>query len=291
MKHLFILLSLIIGGRLYGISAAGNYTLVDPCSPNVAMADISGTYACFSFTASNALLPGQVSGTYLWEFGDGSTANGTIVAHCYNPTTVTTVYTGTLTFISPALCGALPPSKIFTLSVAPPGPSVCVAKSPDLLISAQSVTVLGGSAIPEMFSSYDFGDGSGFGHDPRHTYNSCGPFVITVKTWDMNFPDDICYSYAGVNLACNNVPAGIPKTIRSVNKVYPNPFSDHIYIEGPKKPSAITAYDCLGKLCRTRITTERERTRLCMEDETRGVFFVKIEYLDNTAEVFKIVKD
>jgi hypothetical protein len=291
MKAILISVSILFLSRMDAISPAATYTFVDPCTPFVQTKAIGGTFGCYSFTASNGTLPGQIPGTYEWYFGDGKTGTGSVVAHCYGPETVTVVYTGTVSYNSPALCGAQPTERTFTVLVTPAPGDSCMVNSPGVLVAAQSVTVQEGIGIPEIVRSYSYGDGTGYNSSPNHTFTGCGPFVITVKSWDMNSPDHVCYAYEAVNFICKDITTGLPESDTKITRVYPNPCNEKLIIESKKTMLSVTVIDVLGNKRKATIEYADRGLSINTGNLDHGIFLVKIEYLDNTTGVFRILKN
>src|SRR4249919_1452331 len=129
MKPIFFSLALLLVSKVDAINPVPTFTFVDPCTPFVFANAVQEKHGCYLFTAINGILPGQEQGTYGWKFGDGASASGSLVAHCLNPETVTTVFTGTVSYYSPAFCGVQPTDRTFTVIVPPIPTGSCIVSS------------------------------------------------------------------------------------------------------------------------------------------------------------------
>ncbi len=290
MKTLSIFTYILCASTLAALEPVNTFTFADPCKPHVTIATVPNTYGCFSFTASNSALS-KDNTYYSWKFGDGASTTGTYVSHCYAPANVAKVYTGTLTFHTPALCGVQSTSTNFTISVAPPPTGTCIAAGPEILKSGLTVSVQGGVSIPEMMRSIDYGDGGGYINEGTHTYEKCGNYILTYKSWDMNAPEQVCYGYTAVNLECKDMPADLPDRIRAAARVYPNPVADDLHIETQREIRSVAILDLL----RREHTVFPEKVAAGVSLGTGhlegGTFIVKILYLDNSVDFVRILKE
>jgi hypothetical protein len=291
MKPLHIIAALLSAAQMQAAEPVSTYTFADPCTPHVTASAMSDSYGCYSFTASNSLLPGQTGGTYTWQFGDGQGATGTIVAHCYNPVTVTTVFTGTLQYISPALCGPVPDFTTFTITLSPVPPGSCVVQGSEVLLSQNSVTVQEGPSIPEVFRTINFGDGPGFSATNKHTYSGCGPFLITEKKWTMLNNSDTCYAYTAVNIQCVQVPAGLQETAMHAASVVPNPFRNEFMLTSGKKIAIVILVDLPGNDQSVTWQWKEDGCVFYTEGLKAGFYILKIKYLDNTVDFIKVIRE
>ena len=124
--------------------------------------------------------------SYLWNFGDGGTATGTLTpTHVYsNPGT----YTATLTAIDP---DGLSSSATVVMSVADVAPTVTVSvPSSGTAGAAVSFAAVGADISPVVQAAgftynWSFGDGTtGTGADPSHAYSAAGTYDVSVNATD-----------------------------------------------------------------------------------------------------------
>jgi PKD repeat protein len=149
-----------------------------PPSPTV------GNAATFTATATGTSTNAQIA-TFVWDFGDGSTAIGQTVQHTFNqPGTflVTLALIDTLgrsNFVSKGVTvgqGTLP---VASFVFSPQNPII------DQVINfnASGSTAEPGHSIVEF--SWNFGDGTlGSGPLPTHSYSQIGTYTVTLKVTD-----------------------------------------------------------------------------------------------------------
>jgi hypothetical protein len=228
---------------------------------------------------------------YQWSFANGVTGTGKIIYHCCNPVTVTTIYTLSLTYNSPSLCGPLPNVAVYSITLNPPPSTLCVGFTPSVSLSAFSATVWGGSAIPEIMYSFNYGDGTATSSSYTHTYSGCGNYIITVAEWDMNTPNNICYSYAAVNINCQS-PTGIDEnTFEASFSLSPNPVSNSLHVRFNKDPKEITVTDIAGREIQLPEFTSKNARTLSCENLAPGVYCVKIVSENGQARIIKFIKN
>ncbi|MBA3680563.1 MAG: T9SS type A sorting domain-containing protein [Bacteroidetes bacterium] len=275
--------------NIHGVNSIKTSTLVNPCAPQVSITPFPNTYGCYSITAYNSV-PNDPDSYYQWNFQDGTTAVGKIVYHCCSPVTVTTNYTLSLTYTSPTLCGPLSNVQVFTITLNPPASTLCVNNTPSVTLAANSVTVWSGFAIPEIMTSFNYGDGSATSQTNTHTYPNCGNYIITINSWDMNTPNNICYSYAAVNITCPN-PTGITD-LENISKMvlYPNPATEFLNIKITQPIKELEVFDLLGK--KTEVLTEinDQQNTLHTVKLTPGSYIVKIQFENGQKTYRKFIK-
>ena len=136
-------------------------------------------------TSSNGGTPCGVNCTYAWNFGDGTTGAGQVVAHQYRAVvtypvslTVTDPRGAQATRIVPVAVGAgAPPTVVFTTSPEDPRPGQAI------FFNASESTAAEGRVIVDYF--WDFGDGTtASGAAVSHTYATAGTYVVTLKVTD-----------------------------------------------------------------------------------------------------------
>jgi hypothetical protein len=266
--------------RLGATLPVGTCTFVSPCMPFASFSIIANTYACYSFTATNAGAS-EPNDYYTWNFGDGNTATGIQVLHCYSPVTVTTIYTITVTYVGPVLCGPLPLTSSYTLALNPPPSTLCVVNSPSVTIAAPSVTVWTGITIPEITDEITYGDGTQSTASVTHTYNICGNYIITIKTTYMISPPNICYSYAAVNMNCAIMPTGIDESSTEIPGavIFPNPANKNINIRSLQTIERVIIRDIYGKeISMSKDLPVENLKEINVSELINGTYFVEIFY-------------
>jgi PKD repeat protein len=141
-----------------------------------------------TFNASATTNGGSACGvncTYAWNFGDGTTASGSVVTHQYRAVgtypvtlTVTDQRGAQATSIVPVLVGAgAPPTVAFTFSPGEPRPGQAV------FFNASESRAADGRVLTDYF--WDFGDGTtASGAAVSHTFATAGNYVVTLKVTD-----------------------------------------------------------------------------------------------------------
>jgi hypothetical protein len=81
-----------------------------------------------------------------------------------------------------------------------------------------------------------------------HVYSTCGNYIITVKNWDMNQPNDTCYGYNAVNISCDG-PTGIRDHAfeGAQELLFPNPFTDRLFFSVKEPLRGIALKDITGR--------------------------------------------
>jgi PKD repeat protein len=141
-----------------------------------------------TFDASTSTNGGTACGvncSYAWNFGDGTTGAGQVVAHQYRAVgtypvslTVTDPRGAQATRIVPVPVGAgAPPTVAFTFSPAAPRPGRAI------FFNASESRAAEGRVLVDYF--WDFGDGTtASGAAVTHTYVDAGEYVVTLKVTD-----------------------------------------------------------------------------------------------------------
>lgn len=142
------------------------------------------------------------AGSYLWDFGDGTTSTAVNPQHTYvNNSFFLSIHTITLTAFSPAGCQASATQQVMVY----PTPDFTFVAQPDSGCSPLTVTFP--SVVGAVSYNWDFGDGStGTGPSPTHTY-------LNTTTNDQAF---------GITLVGSNAFGCVDTASASVT-VFPNP--------------------------------------------------------------------
>jgi hypothetical protein len=274
-------------------SPAITFTLINPCMPQVTISPLPNTYGCYSITAFNGNA-NDPDVYYQWSFNDGTAAVGKTVYHCYSATYTNITHTLSLTYNSPALCGVFPNVFIYTVTIIPSPIGICVNNTPSITLSASSVTVWAGSAIPEIMTSFNYGDGSSAQPNYTHTYSDCGNYIIEVKTWDMNTPANMCYEYAAINIACNTSTISPTRIIKNPKEtdliLYPNPTRELIRVKALHPIVNLKVFDILGKEVDVIFELENVEGKLYISGLLFGTYIVQVKFENSTTAITKFIK-
>jgi len=293
MKTSFKCSILAAGILLSGLASQAAVTgdPVNPCLPAATIAALPNSYGCFSFTVTNS---GQVYpyNYYSWDFGDGTTGTGRYLYHCYNPVTSTTIRTVTVFFNSPQLCGPLPNFQVYTLTLNPPPSTLCVTQTPSITLAPPSVTVWTGAAIPEMIFTFNYGDGTQPTTSSTHNYAACNNYLIEVQSWDMNSPQNVCYSYAAVNMNCDS---GIVSEVIEIPEartytLWPSPAESFIKVAGSAIISGLSITDLAGKTLLIWEALDTKTACIPLDGLESGIYIVHIRGTDNREINFKFIR-
>ena len=296
LKLTTVLLGLFISGSMRAATApVTTHTFVNPCQPFGTIAPIPNTYGCFSYSATNA---GAVdpNGYFSWNFGDGGTANGAQVYHCYPPSTVTVVYTVTVYYNSSTNCGSFVNYQTHTLVVNPPANNACVTGPASITQAPPSVTVDPFVTIPETMITYNFGDGTPTtGVTNAHTYTACGNYIIDVAFWDMNQPEKVCHMYAPVNLPCAPTPTfvGVEEKRAAVAHIqlFPNPATDVVQFVSESAIHGIKITDITGREWKLSQQVNGNKHSIRVGELPAGAYFLRLEMSSNTVINTKFIKN
>jgi hypothetical protein len=294
-SRLFALFTgIFISAASAATAPATTYTFVNPCQPFAAIAPIPNTYGCFSYTATNA---GAVdpNGYFSWNFGDGATATGTQLYHCYPPSTVTVIYTVTVYYNSSTNCGSFVNYQTYTLAVNPPADNGCVTGPLSITQAPPSVTVDAFPAIPETVFNYNFGDGTPTTATTNvHTYTACGSYIIHLSYWDMNQPEKVCDAYAAVNFPCAPTPTVVGveerKASASPVQVFPNPASDVLQFRSGLAIVHLNITDITGREWNVSERVNGNTHTIDIAELPPGVYFLKLKPEQGTGINTKFIK-
>lgn len=136
------------------------------------------------FDGSNSFDPENNPITYLWDFGDDTTASGVQPSHTY---TVNGVYTVTL-IANDGIANSLPVTTTVTV-VGTTAPTIVLPSSYETYLGGDINFDASGSYDPDgdtVYYSWDFGDGTrGTGPKPVHHYYNEGSYIATVTVTDL----------------------------------------------------------------------------------------------------------
>lgn len=182
-----------------GVNASFTLQVIDSCGP---------FSASFSNTSTYSSTPGSTGFTlFHWDFGDGTTYDGTTPPVHNFPDTST--YTITLTMIDTTACNSPDTaSEVITFSTSLVSVSFSLSDSACL----GSPTVFTGIANNAASYFWDFGDGqTSTDQSPVHTYNTAGTFHVI---------------FVGINSGtCNQVDS-----MEGDVTVYPLPVADFSFV-------------------------------------------------------------
>lgn len=267
------------------------FTLTNPCMPQVTITPITNTYGCFSITAYNGIL-NDPDAYYQWHFQDGTTGTGKTIYHCCSPVTVATNYTLSLTYINPNIvCVPMSYVQVFNVTLNPPAATQCIYNTASFSLAVNSVTVWAGITIPEIFTSFAYGDNSQSTFNNMHTYPGCGNYIIKVSQWDMNNPNDTCFAYAAVNIACSS-PTGIKNNYqKTIATFYPNPAKEVLNIKAALPFNSIKIYNILGKEVLVYHEPQSNESKINIEGLLSGTYFVKMQFENGERATIKFIKE
>lgn len=282
-------LMLHASSELQALSTSG-YTLVPVCNPSITVLSLSSTRDCFSLSSS-VLHPGAPDSYYSWNFGDGTPVEtGNTLNHCYASETVSgnTTRTVTLSYFNTALNCAGSATATLQVSVMPG--SGCPVAPPAFSLAATTVTVWANSLIPEIVTSYDFGDGTAPGSNAIHTYTVCGNYIVRVSSWDMNMPNRICDSYVAVNISCS-APTGIPQiSAGQFISIFPNPASDLVHVTANEPLKNMIVTDPLGKTVLAQTDINPADPILQIAHLPAGTYFIQVGLESGAHKTFLFIK-
>lgn len=153
--------------------------------------------------------------SYQWSFGDGTTADGAKVDHCY---TAAGTYTAVLTVTDDDGAKATG-SKTITVSAPPNTAPTAVAKANPTTGTAPLYVTFDGSSSSDADGSitsyvWSFGDGtSGTGATVKHTYLATGSYMAILTVTD----DDGATGVASISITVSVAPNNPPKAVVKVN--------------------------------------------------------------------------
>lgn len=284
---LFILAFTWIGTLAKPVST---FTLVNPCAPLASITSIQNTYGCFSLTAGNGY-PNDPDSYFQWNFGDGTSASGRTVYHCYSPSVTAVTYTIHLTYNNPVMCGG-GLAEDYTITLNPPAQTTCIHPRSNITLAASTVTVWSGFVIPETMFSFTYGDGTPSTTTNIHTYTVCGNYIVEVKSWDMNMPSNVCYSYAAVNMVCSGPPTGIEKRQPENSPVtlFPNPAREAIHLSSGHHIRQMEITDVSGRKIRTAGMAEGSDYKVDVQNLPSGKYYLRMQFENGTEQVTPFIK-
>ncbi|OLE59899.1 MAG: hypothetical protein AUG17_00550 [Crenarchaeota archaeon 13_1_20CM_2_53_14] len=144
----------------------------------------SSTQAEQPVTFTSSASGGASPFTFSWSFGDGLTGTGSSVTHTYSSAGT---YTTALTVKDSSSPQQTATSQKTISVTSPPAPiSVTFTLSPSSPVAGQSIsfTASASGGAPPYSYSWNYGDGSGTGLQPTHTYNNDGTYQVTLTVAD-----------------------------------------------------------------------------------------------------------
>jgi chitodextrinase len=200
-RHPCTLLIAIIGLAAVATAVDGTGSTAHANEPP--LCNVGGPYlACIGY-------PLQLDGTgssdpdgtivsYRWDFGDGTTGEGPMPTHVYEPLPIATV---TLEVTDDSL--ATSQCETFVVIDACYPPPSCDAGGPyattvgDTLVFDASGS--SGTGYPIVSYEWTFGDGStGIGLSPRHAYTAEGVYTVTLLVVDADLAATTCSTTATI---------------------------------------------------------------------------------------------
>ena len=188
----------------YGGSTTAT-TVVD-IFPSVTVAPVSAINAGASASLVGTVVGASSPLTYGWNFGDGTTASGTLTpTHLYaNPGS----YSATLTVTDSAGLSSSSATAVTVNDVAPtvsvPAPSAADATKA-VSFKATATDISPAVQAAGFTYSWSFGDGgTGTGASPSHTFASAGSYTVKVTATD---------EYGKTGTASETITVSVPPTI------------------------------------------------------------------------------
>ncbi len=163
-----------------------NQTQICQFCDSISLSSGSCSFSAFQVPPASGLFnfSAQVSaGTYVnWNFGDGGTGTGSQISHTYTANGVYTVVMNQVDTNGNVLCTSYHVVYPTVTSVASCD-FTAIRDSLNGFLFSFHANVTSGSTV-----SWDFGDNStaGTGLYVTHTYNSTGPFIVTMTSVDTN---------------------------------------------------------------------------------------------------------
>jgi hypothetical protein len=239
-----------------------------------------------------------VNSYYTWNFGDGQSATGISVYHCYSVTSPTAQYSVTLAYVSPS-CPNEPIQHVYTATLSALTATNCNF-NPTVTVSAPSISITPfmGAIIPEITYEYGFGDGSpntttSTSQLIPHTYTACGNYIISVKMFDMHTPQSGCYTYTSVNIPCATT-TGFEKNTPAIEaKLFPNPASQLLTVISDVPLQRAAIFDLMGREVAADRFTENNTTRAEMNVShlTPGAYFLRLQTDKGAQKNIKFIKE
>jgi hypothetical protein len=278
------------------LKTIGTSTFAPTCIPIVSVAPIANTYGCYSHTVTNNNIS-TLSSEFLWNFDDGSTANGFTVFHCYSPSTVTVVHTYTVTYTGPFQCSGLPNYYVGTVSVAPPPSTLCVGQTMTATAIGPLSYSINTSLLPiTQIYTYllDFGDGS-LPSPPStftHTYGACGNYIVTLQRILISVPSlPDCYNYGAVNSLCATT-TGINESYLDnlISEFYPNPCTTQLKADLIETPNYLRVYDVVGREVPLQYQISDTKLQMDVSNLPKGMYLIKLRFSNNKEVVKRYVQ-
>ena len=271
---------------LQALSPVSTFTFVDPCFPFTSVTAIAATNNCYAYTITSAM-PSDPGSYYTWHFGDGQTAQGKSLYHCYS-VSANAQQVVSVTNNSPGCANTA--YDVYTLTLSPPTASNC-AYDPTITVAPPSVTVCCGTAIPEISFTYNYGDGTADTHTETHTYAACGSYIVKRKMFDMTTPPGECYSFLAVNIPCAVVPTGIEQNAAGGGiSLFPNPAADALNIVSASAVKNIKIFDLLGKQVLATDLNEGSKATVNIKNMEPGTYFILLQLENGSQKNMKFIK-
>lgn len=267
-------------GLIGPVTTSDGFTIVAPSLPPVANFYSGSTIVCqdqcitFNNTSTDAT-------SFNWQFTGGDITSSTLA----NPTvcySATGVFTATLVATGPGGVDTLTQSVDVTVYNHP---SAAFTMSTDTVILPSGFVGFTNTSVDANGYNWDFGDGnSSTNTDPWNNYTSAGVYTVTLIA--LNGPcenDTITSTVVVLN------PSSVNEIGNDLVRIYPNPFSNWIFIEGNNLAGlSMTLQNAIGETVIARTLTGKDA--IALNELPKGMYCVRIVNANGTTLERKLVK-
>jgi PKD repeat protein len=225
--------------------------------------------------------------SFLWEFGDGSTlwtTQDTAVSHIY--TNCDTTLPVRLTAYQDSCQG------IAASTVTIEGVTAAFTATPDTIGNGETVTFQNNTPSGDSYL-WDFGDGTSLSTTEdtavQHTYGvpaPSGSIVDTSFTVQLSVNKGPCADLASALIVMQDTIEGVEPAPDHALQLYPNPATDHLYIEigeGSSQQWELRIRGTKGSIqWKKSLVLDASSTRVQLPDLSPGLYFIELGNGDRT---------